>query len=168
MRDLGEAEVNRIMQKFQENRPGFPQPLQPLSAYQDFRRFILVDEIDGVKIITIRRPQAMNALNDEITDEILSVLKDNADNPAVKGFVITGYGNAAFSAGADIGRFPEMLGDSEASVQYTRECAKVQEYMDHMAKPVVAAVNGLALGGGLEVAIRCHSIIATKNARLPR
>ena len=166
MRDLGEAEVSRIMQKFQEDRPGFPQPLQPLSAYQDFRRFILVDEIEGVKIITIRRPQAMNALNDEITDEILSVLKDNADNPAVKGYVITGYGNAAFSAGADIGRFPEMLGNSEASIQYTRECAKVQEYMDRMQKPVVAAVNGLALGGGLEVAIRCHSIIATKNARL--
>jgi len=166
MREIGEAEVHRIMQKFQEERPGFPQATQSFSAYQDFRRFILVDEINGVQVITIRRPQAMNALNNEMTDEILSVLKDNADNPAVKGFVITGYGNAAFSAGADIGRFPEMLGDSEASIQYTRECAKVQGYMDKMKKPVVAAVNGLALGGGLEVAIRCHSIIATKNARL--
>jgi enoyl-CoA hydratase/3-hydroxyacyl-CoA dehydrogenase len=166
MRKIGEAEVHRIMQKFQEERPGFPQPAQSFSAYQDFRRFILADEIDGVKVITIRRPQAMNALNNEMTDEILAVLKDGADNPAVRGFVITGYGNAAFSAGADIGRFPEMLGNSEASIQYTRECAKVQEYMDKIGKPVVAAVNGMALGGGLEVAIRCRSIIATKNARL--
>ena len=63
-----------------------------------------------MKVITIRRPQSMNALNDELTDAILAVLKESADEPAVKGFVITGYGTAAFSAGADIGKFPEMLG----------------------------------------------------------
>ncbi len=164
MRDLGEAEVNRIMKKFQDERPGFPQPAKSFSYYQDFRRFVLVDEIDGVKIITIRRPQAMNALNDEITGEILSVLKQYKDDPDVKGFVVTGYGTKAFSAGADIGRFPEMLGNKSASMQYTRECAQVQQFMDGMDKPVVAAVNGLALGGGLEIAIRCHSIVATKNA----
>ena len=164
MRDLGEDEVKRIMEKFQSERPGFPMPRQSFSAYQDFKRYILVDERDGVKIITIRRPQAMNALNDELTDEILSVLKAFENDPSVKGFVITGYGNAAFSAGADIGKFPEMLGDADASSQYARDCAKVQVYMDQMEKPVVAAVNGFALGGGLEVAIRCHGIVATNNA----
>jgi enoyl-CoA hydratase/3-hydroxyacyl-CoA dehydrogenase len=164
MRDLGKSEVNRIMQRFQEERPGFPQATQFFSAYQDFKRHLLVDEMDGVKIITIRRPQAMNALTDEITDEILDVLKENMGNPAIEGFVITGYGKAAFSAGADIGKFPEMLGDAAASIQYSRDCAKVQMFIDQMDKPVVAAVNGLALGGGLEIAIRCHSIVATKNA----
>ncbi|MGD9149115.1 MAG: enoyl-CoA hydratase/isomerase family protein, partial [Desulfobacterales bacterium] len=154
-----------IMDKFQSERPGFPMPQQPYSAYQDFKRFILVDDVNGVKVITIRRPQAMNALNDELTDEILSVLKEFENDPAIKGFVITGYGTAAFSAGADIGKFPEMLGDAERSAQYARDCAKVQVYMDKMQKPVVAAVNGFALGGGLEVAIRCHDIVATKNAR---
>jgi enoyl-CoA hydratase/3-hydroxyacyl-CoA dehydrogenase len=166
MRDLGEEEVQRIMKRFQQERPGFPQPGQSHAAYQDFDRFILVDEREGVKIITIRRPQAMNALNDDMTDEILAVLKQFADDPAVKGFVITGYGTAAFSAGADIGKFPSMLGDPEASAQYARDCAKVQMFMDQMDKPVVAAVNGLALGGGLEIAIRCHSMVATKNATL--
>jgi enoyl-CoA hydratase/3-hydroxyacyl-CoA dehydrogenase len=126
----------------------------------------LVDEMAGVKIITIRRPQAMNALNDELTDEILAVLKESADDPAVKGFVITGYGTAAFSAGADIGKFPEMLGDPEASAQYARDCGKVQVFMDQINKPVIAAVNGFALGGGLEIAIRCHGMVATKNASL--
>lgn len=164
MKDLGEAEVSRIMGKFQEERPGFPQAREPFSAYQDFRRHILVDEMDGVKVITIRRPQAMNAISDEINDEILAVLKENVDDPSVNGFVITGYGLSAFSAGADIGRFPEMLGDRDASVQYSKDCAKVQLFMDQMDKPVVAAVNGLALGGGLEIAIRCHSIVATRNA----
>ena len=164
MQDLGEAEVNRIMGRFQDERPGFPQAKKSFSAYQDFKRHLLVDEINGVKVITIRRPQAMNAISDEINDEILAVLRENIDNPSVKGFVITGYGVSAFSAGADIGRFPEMLGDRDASVQYSRDCAKVQLFMDQMDKPVVAAVNGLALGGGFEVAIRCHSMVATRNA----
>jgi len=164
MRDLGEAEVNRIMGRFQKERPGFPQARESFSAYQDFKRYLLVDEIDGVKVITIRRPQAMNAISDEINDEILAVLKEDIDNPSVKGFVITGYGENAFSAGADIGRFPEMLGDRDASVQYSKDCAKVQLFMDQMDKPVVAAINGLALGGGLEIAIRCHSMVATRNA----
>jgi len=165
MRALGEEEVNRIMKKFQEDRPGFPQAHKELNHYQDFKRYLLVDEIDGVKIITIRRPQAMNALNDDMMDEILAVLEENSADPSVKGFVITGYGNTAFSAGADIGKFPEMLGDSDASIEYSRSCAKVQLFMDQMEKPIVAAVNGLALGGGLELAIRCHSIIAGKAAR---
>jgi enoyl-CoA hydratase/3-hydroxyacyl-CoA dehydrogenase len=166
MRELGEAEVNRIMQRFAEDRPGFPLAKQSFAAYQDFNRFILVDDCEDIKIITIRRPQAMNALNDELTDEILAVLKQYADDPTVKGFVITGYGTAAFSAGADIGKFPSMLGDSEASARYARDCAKVQMFMDQMNKPVVAALNGLAMGGGLEVAIRCHSIVAMQNAIL--
>ena len=166
MREMGEAEVKRIMEKFSVERPGFPQPQQPFDAYQAFNRFVQTDEKDGVKIITIRRPQAMNALNDEVTGEILKELQAGANDTAIKGFVITGYGTAAFSAGADIGKFPEMLGDSSASAQYARDCADVQVFMDQMNKPVVAAVNGFAMGGGLEVAIRCHSIVATQNATL--
>jgi enoyl-CoA hydratase/3-hydroxyacyl-CoA dehydrogenase len=166
MRELGETEINRIMQKFQKERPGFPMPTKSLKEYQDFRRFIIVDEMDDVRIITLRRPQALNALNDEMTDEILAVFKEDIDNPAVTGFVITGYGNTAFSAGADIGKFPEMLGNKEASIQFARDCAKVQLFMDQMEKPVVAALNGMALGGGLEITIRCHSMVAGRNATL--
>jgi enoyl-CoA hydratase/3-hydroxyacyl-CoA dehydrogenase len=164
MQDLGETEVKRIMDKIAAYRPGLPQPKESFAVYQDFRRFVLVDELDGVKIITIRRPQAMNALTNEITDEILSVFKAYVDDPAVKGFVLTGYGNAAFSAGADIGKFPEMLGDSKASIQYSREYAKLQRYMDAMEKPVVAAINGMTLGGGFEVALRCHGMVAVQKA----
>ncbi len=165
MRELGASEVNRIMSRFQSERPGFPMAQNAFDFYQEFNRHILVDNKDGVKVITVRRPQAMNALNDEVTDEILHVLKKHADDPAIKGFIITGYGTSAFSAGADIGNFPKMLGDADASAQYAKDCAKVQVFMDQMQKPVVAAVNGLALGGGLEVAIRCHRIVAVRNAR---
>ena len=106
----------------------------------------------------------MNAISDEINNEILTVLKENIDNPSIKGFVITGYGNNAFSAGADIGKFPQTLGNRDAAVKYAKDCAQVQLFMDQMDKPIVAAINGMALGGGLEIAIRCHSIVATKNA----
>jgi enoyl-CoA hydratase/3-hydroxyacyl-CoA dehydrogenase len=164
MKELGETEVNRIMSKFQAERPGFPTAQKSFSEYQDFRHFILVDEMDGVKIITIRRPEVMNAINDEVNDEILGVFQENINNPSVKGFVITAYGQAAFSSGAEIGKFLEVLGNKEASVQYSRDCAKVQLFMDKMVKPVVAAVDGLAWGGGLEIAIRCHSIIATRKS----
>lgn len=166
MTGIGETEVNRIMAEFERNRPGFPKAKEPLEDYLNFYRYILVDDLDGVKIITIRRPQAMNSLNDDVNAEILSVLKTYSDDPAVKGFIITGYGSNAFSAGADIGKFPSMLGDPEASAQYARDCADVQVFMDNMDKPVVAALNGVALGGGLEVAIRCHGIVAMSGARL--
>lgn len=164
MRDLGEAEVGRIMKRFADERPGFPMPKKTFAEYQNFSRFLLVDDVDGVKVITIRRPQAMNAISDEVNNEILAVLRENADNPSVKGFVITGYGTKAFSAGGDIGKFPETLGNRDAAIRYAKDCAEVQLFLDGMDKPVVAAVNGMALGGGLEIAIRCHSIVATKNA----
>ena len=165
MRDLGEEEVMRIMARFEKDRPGFPQPTQPLKEYITFNRHVLVDDMDGVKVITIRRPQALNASNEEVTGEMLAVLKAYADDPAVKGFVITGYGDRAFCAGSDIGRFPETLGNPEEAYKYARDFAEVQLYMDQMDKPVVAAVNGMALGGGMELAIRCHAIVATDTAK---
>jgi enoyl-CoA hydratase / 3-hydroxyacyl-CoA dehydrogenase len=166
MAQIGEKEVARIMKKFLQERGGFPQANAKISEYIKFNRFIQIDDIDGVKILTIRRPQAMNALNDNMMDELLSALKEYSDDADVKGFVITGYGESAFCAGGEIGRFPKMLGDNDASVKYAKDCAKVQKFIDKMEKPVVAALNGMTLGGGLELAIRCHSIVAVKKARL--
>ena len=164
MRDLGEAEVARIMERFQRERPGMPGPTRPIASYQAFSRHLLVDDLDGVKLITMRRPQAMNALDDTVTDELLAVLGRLEGDPTVRGFVVTGFGTRAFCAGADIGRFPEMLGDAEASTQYARDCSRLLVHLDAMNKPVVAALNGMALGGGLELAMRCHGIVAQRGA----
>ncbi len=164
MAEVGEERTHEIITTFQEDRPGMPGPKQPIAAYQDFRRHILVDEKDSVCILTLRRPQAMNALDDTVTDEILAAIKEREQDPAVTGFVITGYGDKAFCAGADIGRFPEVLGKKEEAARYARDCSRLLRHLDAMEKPVVAALNGFALGGGFELALRTHAIVATKAA----
>lgn len=166
MRELGRAGVEGVLRDFEAARPGFP-GLNYLDRFEEltaFNQYILVDRLDDVVVITIRRPAQMNALTDKVNDEILAVLKQYQTDDSVNGFVITGYGTRAFCAGADIGRFPEMLGDADASAQYSRDSSRLLVYMDAMSKPVVAAVNGLALGGGAELAMRCHDIVATRKA----
>ncbi|MCZ7559596.1 MAG: 3-hydroxyacyl-CoA dehydrogenase NAD-binding domain-containing protein [Burkholderiaceae bacterium] len=164
MRALGEKESARVLGRFARERPGMPMPKRPLADYQRFERHVLVDDLDGVKVITLRRPEALNALHDEMTDEILDVIRRHEGDDAVAGFVITGYGTRAFCAGADIGRFPSMLGDADASAQYARDCSRLLVHLDAMAKPVVAALNGMALGGGFELAMRCHALVAVRDA----
>jgi enoyl-CoA hydratase/3-hydroxyacyl-CoA dehydrogenase len=166
MGKLGAAEVSRIGKRLVEERPGLPLPKRASADYRNFHRVVLVDDARDVKIITIRRPEALNALHDELTDEILGVIRQCESDPAVRGFIITGYGPRAFSAGADIGRFPKMLGDAQAAAQYARDCSRLLLHIDRMAKPVVAALNGMALGGGLELALRCQGIVAMRNASL--
>ena len=166
MRRVGDAEVGRIGERLARERAGLPLPRRPLPAYQDFSRHVLVDDVGDVKLITIRRPEALNALHDELTDEILGLIRRFEDEPKVSGFVLAGYGSRAFSAGADIGRFPSMLGDAAAAAQYARDCARLLEHIDGMQKPVVAALNGMALGGGLELALRCHGIVAQRGITL--
>lgn len=164
MREIGDTEVNRISKKFTLDRPGFPEPKKPLSEYQKFSRYLLVDDMDGTKVITIRRPQAMNALNQELIDEILAVLEKHTADPAVKGFVITGYGNQAFSAGMDIGNFGATLGNLEVAYEFAKAPSEKLSRFDKIGKPIVAAINGMALGGGLELAMRCRSLVAVKGA----
>ncbi len=165
MRDFGEPEVARIMKKLETERPGFPAAKKPYGEYQRFNRYLLVDDVDGIKIITIRRPQTQNAINGEISDEIAATLKQFKDDPRTTGFILAGYGTTAFSAGTDVGGLAKVLGDRIKAAQYIQERAGLQRAIDIMEKPVIAAVNGMATGNGLELAIRCHSIVATKNAR---
>ena len=161
---MPDSEAQRILDRLAHERPGMPMPRRPLADYLRFERHVLVDDLDGVKVITLRRPEALNALHDDMTDEILAVIRRHEDEPGVAGFVITGYGNKAFCAGADIGRFPSMLGDKEAATQYARDCSRLLIHLDAMKKPVVAAINGMLLGGGLELAMRCHALVALEHS----
>ena len=164
LRDMPSIEAQRILDRLAHERSGMPMPQRPLADYLRFERHVLVDDADGVKVITLRRPEALNALHDEMTDEILAVIRRYENDPAVAGFVITGYGSKAFCAGADIGRFPSMLGNKDAATQYSRDCSRLLVHLDAMQKPVVAALNGMALGGGFELAMRCHALVATEQS----
>ena len=166
MRDMGRAQVARVLERLAAERPGLPGPelLDRFEEASEFNRFLLVDRLDDVVVITLRRPAQLNALTEEMTDEILAVIERYEDDPEVEGFVITGYGTKAFCAGADIGRFTDMLGDAEASAQYARDCSRLLVHLDRMSKPVVAALNGMALGGGFELALRCHDRVAVRSA----
>jgi 3-hydroxyacyl-CoA dehydrogenase len=161
---LGVENVSSYIQKFDAERPGFPKPVKPIQEYLVFPRDILVDQKDGVTILTLRRPQAANALSDHTCNEILAELKKGEADASVKGFVITGYGPKAFCAGADIGGFVATFGNHEKGQALSRGNSKVLEYIDKMGKPVVAALNGLAMGGGTELATRCHSMVAMEKA----
>ncbi|HZD51689.1 MAG TPA: enoyl-CoA hydratase-related protein, partial [Woeseiaceae bacterium] len=160
----GEEGTGRIMARLAADRPGMPMPSRSVRRYAAFRRYVLVDRVEGICVATLRRPDALNALHDELNDEILDVIRAYENDEETLGFVITGYGVRAFSAGADIGRFPSMLGDSGAAADYARACSRVLCHLDRMEKPVVAALNGMALGGGLELAIRCHGLVAVRDA----
>jgi enoyl-CoA hydratase / 3-hydroxyacyl-CoA dehydrogenase len=163
MRALGDTECERILNCFAHERPGMPLPKRALAAYQPAARHVLLDRIGSVVVITLRRPEALNALHDEMTDEVLGVIRQHEHDPNVTGFVIVGYGTKAFCAGADIGRFPSLLGNLEAAAQYARDCSRLLVHLDGMNKPVVAALNGIALGGGFELAMRCHGIVAQRH-----
>jgi len=164
MSSLGVDEVQRIMNAFAKERPGFPVPKGPITRYLDFPHDLLVDDIDGIRIITMRRPQVANALGPDTCGEILAQLKKGSTDPSIKGFIITGYGTKAFCAGADINGFIATMDDHAAGVALARGNSEVLHYIDAMDKPVVAAVNGLAMGGGVELAMRCHGMVADSQA----
>ena len=118
---------------------------------------------DGVGLVTVNRPDKLNALNRKTFEELDALLDEAAKDPSVGVIVITGSGQKAFVAGADIGELVclDPLGGRETSSFGQAVFSKVESF----PKPVIAAVNGFALGGGCELAMACHMRIASENAQ---
>lgn len=124
----------------------------------------LLTEIEnGILIITINRADKMNALNKEVFDDLDSVLIEIYGNPEIKSAVITGAGPKAFVAGADISEFTRLR--SEDATKLAKRGQDVFDRIENCPKPFIAAVNGFALGGGCELALACHFIYASENAK---
>ncbi len=119
---------------------------------------------EGILTITINRPDKMNALNKDVITELGAAMQDAIENTEVKGIIITGAGPKAFVAGADISEFIP-LDSSEGAALAGRGRELVFDRIENCPKPVIAAVNGFALGGGCELAMACHMRIASDNAR---
>lgn len=117
---------------------------------------------NGILTITINRPEQYNALNLKTLDELENVFHDVYSNKDVRGIIITGAGNKAFVAGADIKEFASFNG--EEGKRMVMKGQKVFKIIEDCPKPVVAAINGFALGGGCELAMACHLRVASDNA----
>ena len=125
---------------------------------------LLVESRDVVTVVTINRPDKLNALNDRTMEELDAAFAAIAADPEVRGVVLTGAGEKAFVAGADIGELATQspVDGKERSIRGQ----KVLDRIENLGKPVVAAVNGFALGGGCELAMACHVRVAAEGARL--
>jgi enoyl-CoA hydratase len=118
---------------------------------------------DGIAVITVNRPDKLNALNATVIAELDDVSGRVAGDPAVHAVIITGAGPKAFVAGADIAELATC--DAEQAEALSRKGSAVFRAFERCPKPVVAAVNGFALGGGCELAMACHVRIAAEHAK---
>ena len=126
---------------------------------------ILLEKENNLAIVTINRPKKLNALNKDTILELHNAFKVLNDDKEVKVVILTGSGDKAFVAGADISEFADF-----SSAEGGELARKGQEilfnFVENMSKPVIAAVNGYALGGGLELAMSCHIRLASTNAKM--
>ena len=125
---------------------------------------LLLDYTDGIALITINREKALNALNSDTIRELSAFFSNDAlELEGLKGVIITGAGEKAFVAGADITEFTGLSADEGAA--FAKRGQEAFALIENFHRPVVAAVNGFALGGGCELAMACHARIAGEKAR---
>ncbi len=118
---------------------------------------------NGIYTITINRPDKLNALNKDVFTDLSKALDEIESNNAIRSVIITGAGPKAFVAGADISEFGGL--NKEQAMALAKRGQDVFARIENSSKPIVAAVNGFALGGGCELAMACHFRIASDNAK---
>ncbi|MGD0638628.1 MAG: enoyl-CoA hydratase/isomerase family protein [Nitrososphaerales archaeon] len=124
---------------------------------------VLYERQGAVAILTLNRSRKLNALRNKTIREFTELLESIEDDPEVRAVVLTGTGRA-FCAGADIFEYSEMKGREEF-MRFQMRGEKLHEAIENLSKPVVAAVNGLALGGGFELALTCDMIVASDSSQ---
>ncbi|HEX4158501.1 MAG TPA: enoyl-CoA hydratase-related protein [Rhizomicrobium sp.] len=124
---------------------------------------VLYETKDGIAYVTLNRPKLLNALNTPTWTDLRTAFEAARDNPEVRGVILTGAGGKAFIAGADIGELASVTAiEAEHSSRFGQ---KVLDLIENLGKPVIAAINGFALGGGCETAMACTMRIAVEEAK---
>ena len=124
---------------------------------------VLYEKRDGIAYVTLNRPKVLNALNQRTWQDLRAAFEDARDDATVRGVILTGAGDKAFIAGADISEIAHITAvDAEQSSRYGQD---VLTLIENLGKPVIAAVNGFALGGGCETAMPCTIRVASEHAR---
>ncbi|MCH7613146.1 MAG: enoyl-CoA hydratase/isomerase family protein, partial [Candidatus Marinimicrobia bacterium] len=125
-------------------------------------KYLLLETSEGFGFITINRPDSLNAMNSDVVNELDSAVLQMIANDEVGVIIITGSGDKAFVAGADIKAMQKM--DMEKALAFGKSGQKMTLTIENSPKPVIAAVNGFALGGGCEISLACHIRVASENA----
>jgi enoyl-CoA hydratase len=125
---------------------------------------LLTDLQDGTFVITINRPDKLNALNKDVIEDLSKALDEVYNNVDIKTVIITGAGEKSFVAGADISEFIELNSNGGAALARKGQ-EMVFNRIENSPKPIIAAVNGFSLGGGCELAMSCHFRTASENAK---
>ena len=126
------------------------------------KQFVRYQIEEGIAIVTIDNPAALNALNTPTLTQLDQAFDQLAGNPEVKGVIITGGGEKSFVAGADISEFQQVKGNTAAA--FMARGQRIFDKIERFDRPVIAAINGFALGGGNELAMSCDIRIAAENA----
>lgn len=131
---------------------------------------ILLETSDGTALVTLNRPDKLNALNYALIDRLMAVLDTVETDPAVRAVILTGAGERAFSAGADIHEFSGSVrqGRDAAIRDFVHRGQAMTARLEAFGKPVIAAVNGLAFGGGCEITEAVHLAIASEHAQFAK
>lgn len=169
MNKLGVDEALRMVMDYSSEYPDFKVPSvleaqvafgKPWNIPTVFRR----DE-NGIAVVTIKRPRVLNALNSSVMNQLHSIFTALQNDDAIRGVVITGFGPKAFVAGADINELAQLKTPEEGEA-FARKGQEVLNLIENLGKPVICAMNGLALGGGNELAMACHARVACKTPML--
>jgi enoyl-CoA hydratase len=137
--------------------------LNPKSKNMNTNSNVLVTKAKQVLYVTINRPHVLNALNTELLDELHRVLDSFLPDNSLRGAIIRGAGEKAFVAGADLAEFTGL--QAEEAFRISRRGQSLFDKIAQSRKPIIAAINGLALGGGCELAMACHLRIAAESAK---
>src|SRR5882724_11714807 len=124
---------------------------------------VLYEKKGAIAYVTVNRPKVLNALNTPTWSDLKKAFEDARDDTAIRGVILTGAGDKAFIAGADIGELAQV--SAFEAEQSSRFGQGVLDLVENLGKPVVAAVNGFALGGGCETAMACTIRLAVETAR---
>jgi enoyl-CoA hydratase len=125
--------------------------------------FVLYEKKENIAILTFNRPEALNALNTEVNIQLIDMLDTAEKDAEVRVLILTGSGKKAFVAGADIKEMTDM--DAIGAREHALKAKRAVDRIYHLTKPVIAAVNGFCLGGGMEYALACDFRVASENAQ---
>src|SRR5438034_10725561 len=124
---------------------------------------ILFEKKNAIAYVTVNRPKVLNALNMATMEELRTAFHDIKNDAAVRVVIVTGAGEKAFIAGADIGELAQN--DAVTAKEYTHRGQSVLNLIENLGKPVIACINGFALGGGCEIAMACTMRLASENGK---